>query len=563
MMYSNKTNILQLTALMQAWEITDVIVCPGSRNSPIVQTMKSAGLHLMSIVDERSAGFVALGKAQALAKPVAVCCTSGSAVANLYPAVAEAYYQHVPLLMITADRPEAWIGQNDGQTLPQPGIFGRMVRKQVQLVEGSDDESRWYNNRLINESMIAMKYHGGGPVQINVPVSRPLNEFTVESLPVERRIHYCPANNDGIDIIGDVIRDATKILIVVGQSNNFTAWPDMRPFVDAGCVIVSELPGNCPLCDEAVICNADDILYACRHGYPEALQPDVVISFGGDIVSKHLKRFVRQCTDAFQCIISPDGEVRDVFMHADLICEGSVEDVLRNVQKVLKPNTDAYRKSWISASCLQHDKQTEYLTNTKRKWSMMGIVGRALPADASVTLHLANSTVLRMAQLYHTRRLHVISNRGMNGIEGTLSTAVGYASSVESINLVIIGDLSFFYDMNVLRHASHLKNLRILLINNGCGELMHLLPQMNSADALDEWIAASHHTSAEGWARQIGFEYYQVHDYKSLDDALGRLLDNQAEHPVLVEAMTDEKTDEDIYLNYYKSLLQCTENGKQ
>src|SRR5574344_2142307 len=180
-MYSDKKNILQLAALLKAHDVTHIVVCPGSRNAPIVHTLTNcAAFCCYPVTDERSAGFFAIGLSLKLGKTVAVCCTSGSALLNLHPAVSEAYYQRVPLVVISADRPAAWIGQMDGQTLPQPDVFGSLVKKAVCLPEIQHEEDEWYCNRLINEALLEANFHGNGPVHINIPISEPLFRFTTE-----------------------------------------------------------------------------------------------------------------------------------------------------------------------------------------------------------------------------------------------------------------------------------------------------------------------------------------------------------------------------------------------
>ena len=188
-MYSEKKNILQLVALLKAHGISQMVLCPGSRNSPIVQTLVNHPFFsCYAVTDERSAGFFAIGLSLQSNQPVAVCCTSGTALLNLHPAVAEAFYQQIPLIVISADRPGAWIGQNDGQTIPQPDVFRSLVKKAVNLPEIQSEEDEWFCNRLINEALLETDHHGKGPVHINIPVSEPLFRLTVEKLPDARVI---------------------------------------------------------------------------------------------------------------------------------------------------------------------------------------------------------------------------------------------------------------------------------------------------------------------------------------------------------------------------------------
>jgi 2-succinyl-5-enolpyruvyl-6-hydroxy-3-cyclohexene-1-carboxylate synthase len=186
-MYTDKKSILQLASLLRSFGIKRIVLCPGSRNIPIVQTFANIpDSTCYPMTDERSAGFFALGLALHGGTPVAVCCTSGTALLNLHPAVAEAFYQQVPLVIISADRPAAWIGQMDGQTLPQPGVFGTLVKKSVNLPEVTNEESEWFCNRLINEALLELNHHGKGPVHINVPISEPFFLLPEKELPSAR-----------------------------------------------------------------------------------------------------------------------------------------------------------------------------------------------------------------------------------------------------------------------------------------------------------------------------------------------------------------------------------------
>ena len=222
-MYSDKKNILQLVALLRAHGVTKVVLCPGSRNAPIVHTLAGhPDFTCYSVTDERSAGFFAIGLALQGGTPAAVCCTSGTALLNLHPAIAEAYYQKVSLVVISADRPAAWINQMDGQTLPQPGVFRSLVKKSVDLPEIHTDEDEWYCNRLLNEALLELNHHGKGPVHINVPVSEPLFQFTAESLPEVRVItRYQGLNVYDRDYDGliDRLNKYNRRMMIVGQMN--------------------------------------------------------------------------------------------------------------------------------------------------------------------------------------------------------------------------------------------------------------------------------------------------------------------------------------------------------
>ena len=283
-MYSNKENVNILTALLVAHGVRHAVCCPGSRNAPIVHNLNECpDIQCYPVTDERSAGFYALGMSQALSQPVAVCVTSGTALLNLAPAVAEAYYQQRPLVVISADRPPQWIDQLDGQTLPQPDALGRFVRKAVSLPEPRNDEERWYCNRLINEALLEQF----GPVHINVPISEPLFDFSVDSLPKERVISRILP-----DISGNTLRHIGQMFMLA-----------KRP------MLIDGQPMN-PLLDEAVALVGDD----------ESYVPDFVLYIGGSIVSKRVKHFLRKARETW--VVNATGEVTDTFMILTQVIQG-------------------------------------------------------------------------------------------------------------------------------------------------------------------------------------------------------------------------------------------------
>ena len=217
-MFTDKKNVLQLAVLLAAHGIRRIVLCPGSRDIPLVRTFAAMPekFTCYAVTDERSAGFFALGLSLHDGRPVAVCCTSGSALLNLHPAVAEAFYRQVPLVVISADRPAAWIGQMDGQTLPQPGVFGPLVKKSVSLPEVKTEEDEWYCNRLINEALLETEHHGRGPVHINVPISEPFFDCPVETLPPARVI---ARKDKHFEELAERLKQLPRRMLLIGQGN--------------------------------------------------------------------------------------------------------------------------------------------------------------------------------------------------------------------------------------------------------------------------------------------------------------------------------------------------------
>ena len=572
-MYSNKHNILQLTALLLKYGITDAVVCPGSRNAPIVHTFAAAGIHCYEITDERSAGFFALGLIERKHRPVAVCCTSGSAVLNLAPAVAEAYYQPLPLFIITADRPRRWIGQMDGQTLPQHGVFGQTTRCCVELPEFFDHElssekreMEWYCNRLINEAFIALKKYGG-PVHINVPLSEPLFDFSVSDLPDERIIHYeqnlCCNQLSFSKELESEWQMANKPMIVVGQMSPVEA-SSINGFLEClareGCLIVAESLSNISL-REFYPHNFDEVLYAA---FSDELTPDLVITIGGHIVSKRLKSFLRNVKGLRHWHVSPHGEMADLFMNMTRIIETSPSLFLHYLSEIKKANNMDFLDCWRRRSIRISKKADSFSDN---RFSDLYVLKRVLSCMGSEwSLHVANSSMVRNLQLFFGGSNSVFCNRGINGIEGSLSTAAGYMAGNGCV-LLLIGDLSFFYDQNGLWNRyvrgcndqiGDVSALRILLLNNGGGQIFHHLKGLDSSPFASSLIAASHRTSAEGIALENDCGYICASDEGKLDSALHSFFNigSGCRRTVILEVFTDAAINKSVYYGYYHHLTE-------
>lgn len=550
-MYSEKKSILQLVSLLHAHGITKMVLCPGSRNAPIVHSLSChPDFECYSLTDERSAGFFALGLALKQQNAVAVCCTSGTALLNIHPAVCEAFYQKVPLVIISADRPAAWIGQMDGQTLPQPGVFGALVKVAVNLPEINTTEDEWYCNRLINQALLETEHHGRGPVHINIPLSEPLFNFTVSELPQVRVIHRYTHENleeQKKEELLHVFRNSSRRMVVVGQHLPLYSKQDLDFFPIKQCAWISEQLGNLPL-ELFSLVHFDSALYAVSKEKQNALAPDLLITYGGHLVSKRLKTFLRKHPVKAHWHIATDGEVTDLFGSLTTIIEMNPLDFWKQMNAFTKEPWSDYPVLWES--------YCQELPSPMISFCELFAVGKfmeVLPSGS--VLHLANSSVVRLAGAFQLPDgIEVYCNRGTSGIEGSLSTAVGFAAASDKLNFVFIGDLSFFYDMNALWNDYISKNIRILLLNNNGGGIFHTLPELDSDVNSMRFITAGHHTSARGWAQERGFSYYEVKNESDLNRVLPLWASPQSKSPMFVEVYTDKDTDAKFLKEYYHQL---------
>lgn len=552
-MYSDKKNILQLVALLRAHEIRNVVLCPGSRNTPIIHTLANHPYFTCySVTDERSAGFFALGLALSGGRPAAVCCTSGTALLNLHPAVAEAFYQQVPLVVISADRPASWIGQMDGQTLPQPNVFGPLVKSSVNLPEIHTSEEEWYCNRLVNEALLELNHHGKGPVHINVPISEPLFQFTAEDLPDVRVITRYQGLNVYDRQYDDLItrlNGYTKRMMVVGQMNLIYLFErKICKLLYKHFAWLTEHTGNQTV-PGIPVKNFDAIIYSLPEEEQAKLVPDLLITYGGHVVSKRLKQLLRKHPPKEHWHVAADGQVADTFCSLTTVIEMDPFEFLEKIAYLLENKPCEYPKRWEQLS-----KQMAEPDFAFSEMAAIGKVLKALPTDA--VLHLANSSTVRYAQLFQIPdSVEVCCNRGTSGIEGSLSTALGYAWASDKLNFVLIGDLSFFYDMNAL-WCNHLRgNLRIMLLNNGGGEIFQSLPGLKMEARTHRFVTALHQTKAEGWAQERGFDYMAVHTMEELDAALSDFMQaDQQGNPKFMEVFTDKAEDVRLLKEYYHGL---------
>lgn len=565
-MYADKRNVNILTALLVEHGIHYAVVCPGSRNATIVHNLNEApSIKCHPVTDERSAGFHALGMAQATGEPVVVCVTSGTAVLNLAPAVAEAFYQQVPLVVVSADRPKRWIGQLDGQTLPQESALTPFVRKAVALpLNVDDEEEQWYCNRLVNEALMET---GGrnvlvpsmvkGPVHINVPIDEPLFSFTTPQLPQERVIRKHMGTQEGdYRLLAEMMGAAKRLMVVIGQ-NEATEQLSQHTGKEGGIlpgrpVILAEslagLPtGPVPI-EEALSIIDDDKQY----------WPDTIVYFGGTLVSKRLKRFLRKVSaSALVCAVCPDGLVKDVTMHLDHLFTGNLEGFLH----FLGQSNHSHHSDSSDFSLVFFQRWQEVLQKVRviadeyrPVFSQMAVVGyfeqQLEDMEYDFDVHYANSSAVRLANIHAWHP--VWCNRGVNGIDGSLSTAAGFSVASDNKVFCVIGDLSFFYDQNALWNQNLRGNLRIILLNNGKGGIFLSLPGLEQSGVRDTFVAAGHHTTARGICEQNDVGYLMASNMEEARMGVVALLVEERQRPMLLEVFTDADVDAKALAEYYE-----------
>ena len=561
-MYSNKENVNILTSLLLEYGVSDAVVCPGSRNAPIVHNLSVCeAIRCRPVTDERSAVFYALGLAIATKRPTVVCVTSGSALLNAMPAVAEAAYQHVPLIVISADRPQQWIDQLDGQTIPQPDALGRFVRKAVQLPEPHNDEERWLCRRLVNEAMHLATCRLGAPVHINVPISEPLFEFNIEQLPQLSRFNNIKRAvfKDASMDMPDAFHEAKRPMIVIGQLAHGTVSHETIRSLSEKYVVMSEPLSNPSYMtihfDEAIrYIVSDNSSINDDEDDKTAYYPDYVVYVGDTLVSKPARHFLRN-TKAPSCLITPDAaDIHDPLMTLTDIVECDSDSINALLASLCDaPDTDErcrFHDRWQSFldACAAH--ADAYAPEYSQMATVKYFEEQLADLDIDICVHYANSSAVRLACIYAQH--YVWCNRGVNGIEGSLSTAAGFSLATHDMTVCVIGDLSFFYDQNALWNSNLRGNLRIILLNNRGGGIFRQLPGLSDSPAADDLVMASHENTAQGICTQNDIGYLSAKNMDEMQIGVVTLLTRESERPMLLEVFTDSNDDVKALEKYFK-----------
>lgn len=552
-MLSDKKNVLMLAALLKAHGIREIVLCPGALSAAIVQTLSNTeGMNCHAVTDARSAGFFALGLSLHGGGPAAVCCDAGAALTNLCPAVAEARNQQAALLVISADSPAAWTGQGDRPTLPQTGMFGPLVRLSVSLPDIRDEEDERHCNRLLNEAILEATHHGKGPVHINVPIGEPLYRFKARELPDVRVItRYQGLSVYDRDYKEELIARLnryTRRMVVVGQMSLIYLFEKRyekalyRQFVWLAEHAANRTVPGLP------VRNFDTAIYVMDEARQQLMAPELLITFGGQVTSGQLKRYLRNHPPREHWHVAADGRIVDTYGCLTAVIEMDPFEFLEKIAFLMEARPTNYPLMW--------ENWCKTLPAPRLPYSQMAVTGRLLSLlPAPCALHLANGSTVRYAQLFPLPPdVEVCANLGAGGIEGTVATAVGYAAASDKPNFLLTGDLSLFTGMNALWNAS--PNLRILLLNNGGAESYHTLPGMEKGCSRP-FLTAEHRATAKGWAGEAGFAYRSLTGEEEWEEALREFASPEAtERPLLWEVFTDREADTTLLRSYYRSLKE-------
>ncbi len=519
--FSSKRSIQILSHVLKEYGIFNFVISPGSRNAPLaIHFSETDEFNCYSIVDERSAGFVALGMAKSEKKPVAITCTSGSAAANYYPAITEAFYQNVPLLVLTADRPTDFVDIFDGQTIRQKELYSQHSYGDFQLLEDGKENADEQNFDLIKKA-IELCFEKKGPVHINIPLEEPLYEMVSELPtfpPVEKTIQ-----KKSFEIPSNLVAEwntSKRIMILVG-TRDYSEELEMQLsqlVKNHSAVILCEANSN--LRNEKFFSHIDRYIYNFSEEDYKTYAPDLLITVGQNVVSKKIKQFLRKAKPKNHWHIDEVWQPDTFFSLTEKI-ETSAENFFSKLLNFAKLEPQPFYNLWDVLRDKKDLKHQEYclLTNFS-DFKFFESLSHKLPEN--INLHFSNSSAIRYAQLFDFNKNKVYCNRGTSGIDGSTSTAMGFAMRNKNQTVLVTGDLSFFYDINGLWNNYIPPYTRIIIFNNGGGDIFKIIPGPSSTNALDEFILTKHHKNAELLAKHFGFGYTKVDE----EDTLLRVLEN-------------------------------------
>jgi len=551
-------NILaqSITDLCFKKNIKNIVISPGSRNAPLTLGFNlNPYFKTYSIVDERAAAFFALGIAQQIKFPVILVCTSGSALLNYYPAISEAYYSNIPLVILSADRPEKLLNIGDGQTINQKNVFNKNIGYSENLNQndnyflnlfGLRDNNQEKINKALNFSIEKQS-----PVHINIPFSEPLYEIT-NSLSVDSINKIPRLNNQNVKKVSSFRnkwQNSIKKIILIGLSS-----PDLlsEKSIDllAGDSSLLVLTENTSNVYHPSFCNKIDQLIApLTNNELKEFRPEILITIGGMIISKKIKAILRDNKPNEHWHIGIH-EANDTFFCLTKHFKTSPNNIISKLYENFNDNGSDFYNKWDLVISKRKEKHKEYLSNLIYcDFKVFDYVLNSIPSKSM--LQVSNSSAIRYTQLFDLdSSINVFCNRGTSGIDGSTSTAVGAASVFKGNTVFITGDLSFFYDSNALWNNFIPSSFRVILINNKGGGIFKILTKDNNTELFKKFFETKHDLYAKDLCNMYGFEYFTSNNEDTLKNVLNDFY-NESEKPRLLEVITDNDYNQDYLLNYF------------
>ena len=559
-MISQKKQIQQLAGLLIAKGIHQVVISPGSRNGPMIHTFYGNKKFFCRVItDERSAAYFAMGLSQETGEPVVLTCSSGTAALNYAPAIAEAYYQHVPLIVLTGDRPGYWIGQLENQCIPQNNIYKDFVKKEISLPLGESEDELWSAGRDISECLNLLLREDAAPVHINIPLKEPLHEFTNEDLPKVKVIEDLSVSlklaAESLEKLKTLYNKSDKILILSGQQSYDPQLENilLQLSEKTGALVLKEHISNLKSSD---FCSSIDSIVSSFSEHNKEFCPDILITFGRQVVSKTVKQFLRENPPAEHWHISNSGAHNDTYKSLTRVIRMNPSEFFKQIIPELKTKDRTYFDCWKEREQLVNSLRDDFIKKIPFcDLKVYDIIRQYIPEHS--VIHLGNSSPVRYSLICDPVKDAIYySNRGTSGIDGCMSTAIGFASSSNLINTLIIGDLSFFYDSNALWNKYIGKNIRIILINNGGGNIFGMIKGPSLSPAFKDCFLTDNDKNASSISETFDLDYFSAKDEYSLQKSLRQLYMKERSKPAILEIFTSE----DVNYIYYRKLFEHIKN---
>ena len=548
-MYPKKELAQIIIAACRQFEIQTVVISPGSRNAPLtIGFSNHEDFETLSIVDERCAAFFALGIAQQTLKPVALVCTSGSALLNYYPAIAEAYYSQIPLVVISADRPAHLIDIGDGQTIRQENVFKNHILYSANLKEFDAENSI----KALSKAFSLLR-QVKGPIHINAPFNEPLYE-TVATMNDFRFIAEESDLQDTIDYenLASQWNSAKKKMILVGVHSPNAALEILLDKVadDPSVLVFTETTSN--LYNKRFVNSIDNLIFNLTEEEFTSLQPDILLTFGGMIVSKKIKKFLRDYSPKEHWHVN---ELRafDTYQVLSKHLKIDSHSFFKHFCELVDyDNKSTYESTWTHYKQRIREKHNHYIkTAPYSDLKVFEQVLKVIPDFSEV--QFSNSAIIRYSQLFEMNStITVFCNRGTSGIDGSTSTALGAAYATQKPTTLITGDLSFFYDSNALWNNYIPTDVRIIIINNSGGGIFKIIPGPKKSTAL-KYFETPHCLTAEHLCVMFGFEYSTAHNLKTLAEEVVGFYD-KSNKPKVLEVFTPSDQNDLVLKEYINNL---------
>lgn len=545
--------------------VQEAVISPGSRCTPLVIALsRCRSIKTTVVIDERSAAFIALGKASESDAPVVLVCTSGTAVLNYAPAVAEAFYRHLPLFVISADRPMEWIDQDDSQTLRQFEALDKFVKRNYDLDDCcNSDQRQWYANRIINDALLMCSAPQPGPVHLNMQFDNPLNQTCCfrETRWTSRSITaHIPCQNLAPEEIAELAQEISEsrgVLIVGGFHNPDKTLCRSLESISRLCpntVVMCETISNMP--SDMFIHDIDATLSILTPERLKQMSPDIVITFGGAIVSRMIKKFIREAGECRHWHIGETDITVDCFLHLRRHIRMSAAGLFSQLAVALKESrasamTSDYAASWQRIA--EESRQLHAAFIESAPWTTLTAchyIFNNIPSGWA--LQLSNGTAIRYAQLFPSHQVtRSDCNRGVSGIDGCTSTAIGASTMTDTSTLLVTGDMSAMYDMGAFAAPCITPKFKIIVLCNGGGEIFKFIESTRMLDETERFMAVSDRSyPVDKIAETFGFRIFKATSPDELEPVF-KAFCNETESPAMLCVYTPGELSAETLRKYF------------